>query len=177
MRRRRRPVPYRKRPDAEIAAESLRHLSEQERIEAMRPPMTPGEAQKILQRRGKVVYRASVAGGRADRWYVSAKGNQVTDAQLIAMAEKSRPSSRGPHELRPAHRGVASRRLRPAPEQLGAMALPPGRHARGLGFRIVGYAASREALLRQPRPHLHPIAPAALDDPRRRRPMPAAERP
>lgn len=80
--------PFRRRSDAAIAAEALRHLDEQQRIAAMRSPMTPQEAQKILQRRGKVVYRASVAGGRDDRWYVTGKGNDVTDAQLIALGEE-----------------------------------------------------------------------------------------
>jgi hypothetical protein len=48
--------------------------------------MTPLEAQRALQRRGYVVYRASVVGGRSDRWFCSGLGKDVTDEQLVAKA-------------------------------------------------------------------------------------------
>ena len=81
-------APWRKKPDAEIVAEALRHRAEQLRMQLLRPDMTAGEAQLALQRKGRVVYRASVAGGRKDRWYVSGLGQDVTDEDLIAEAEK-----------------------------------------------------------------------------------------
>lgn len=49
----------------------------------------PIEQAKIrLQRRGRIVYRASVTGGREDRWYVSGLGKDVTAEQLLAEAER-----------------------------------------------------------------------------------------
>lgn len=80
--------PWRKRPDAVIAADTVRHLEERRKIERFRSRLTPREAQRELQRRGRVVFRSNVTGGRADRWTVSGLGNAVTDKELTALAEK-----------------------------------------------------------------------------------------
>jgi hypothetical protein len=82
------PWPKRK-TDAEIAAEALRYQEERRRIEACgRSGLDIESAKRELQRRGRVVYRASVNGGRPDRWYVGSLGKEVTDQQLIAEAER-----------------------------------------------------------------------------------------
>ena len=82
------PRAWRRRPDAEISAEARRHQEERKRFADLRPPMSVDVAKLELQRRGRIVYRASVAGGRVDRWFVSGRGNQVTDAELIRLAEQ-----------------------------------------------------------------------------------------
>lgn len=45
-------------------------------------------AATLLRRRDRRVNRASVFGGRKDRWVVSGLGTSVTDAELIAEAER-----------------------------------------------------------------------------------------
>lgn len=81
-------APFRRRPDSEVAAEALRHREERARFELARPRMAAQEAQRELQRLGRVAYRANVTGGRADRWFVSGMGGDVTDEQLIEKAEE-----------------------------------------------------------------------------------------
>lgn len=78
----------RRKSDAEISAEKLRYLEERKRIEACgRRDLDVEEAKLVLQRKGRSVYRASVIGGRSDRWAVSGLGSDVTDEQLVAAAE------------------------------------------------------------------------------------------
>lgn len=82
--------PRRYRPDAEIAAENLRYQEERRRFEQAERGRLVGieEAKLELQRRGRAVYRASVVGGRADRWVVSGLGKDVTDEQLVGHARR-----------------------------------------------------------------------------------------
>lgn len=84
----------RRRSEAEIAAEGIRRGEERRRFDALRPPMTAAEAQREIQRSGRPCYRASVTGGRADRWFVSGMGAEVTDDQLVAKAEQLRERRR-----------------------------------------------------------------------------------
>ena len=44
------------------------------------------QAKLALQRRGRVVYRMAVHGGRADRWFISGLGCDRTDADLLSLA-------------------------------------------------------------------------------------------
>jgi hypothetical protein len=81
-------APWRRRPDSEVSAATLAHLEERRRIEELRRDLDVEQAKLELQRRGRVVYRASVNGGRNDRWFVSGMGGDVTDAQLIEKAEQ-----------------------------------------------------------------------------------------
>jgi hypothetical protein len=74
--------------DAAIASAALANQEEKERIAAMRPPLTAAMAQTELQRRGRTVYRASVTGGPKGCWVVSGLGKEVTEAQLIAEAQR-----------------------------------------------------------------------------------------
>lgn len=47
------------------------------------------QAKLALQRRGRVVYRASVTGGPHDRWFVSGLGPEATDEELVAEAART----------------------------------------------------------------------------------------
>jgi hypothetical protein len=83
--------PRRHKSDEEIAAESLRYQEERRRHEAAAGAtrdLDIESAKRELQRRGRVVHRANLLGGRADRWYVGRLGKEVTDAELIAEAER-----------------------------------------------------------------------------------------
>lgn len=82
--------PRRRKSDAEIAAETLRHIEERKRFEALeRAPtiLTIEEAKRIVQRRGPV-YRASLVGGREGEWVVGTR--TLTDEQLVAEAQRVR---------------------------------------------------------------------------------------
>jgi hypothetical protein len=46
------------------------------------------QAKLALQRKGRVVYSASVSGGRKDRFIVSGQPKELTPAELVALAEK-----------------------------------------------------------------------------------------
>ncbi|MEA3017746.1 MAG: hypothetical protein QOI38_2468 [Sphingomonadales bacterium] len=81
-------APWRRRDEAEICRDAVRSIEERVRFQLVRPPMTPQEAQLELQRAGLVVFRASVTGGRADRWNVRGKGDDITDERLVEMAEE-----------------------------------------------------------------------------------------
>jgi len=73
---------------AEISEAALERQKEQARIEALRPPMDVDEARLTLQRKGRVVHRASVTGGRNDRWIVSGFPEEIDDTMLIAEAKR-----------------------------------------------------------------------------------------
>lgn len=80
--------PRRVKSVAEIAADNLRYLQEQERFREMRPPLGPHEAQQILQRRGFSVCRASTVGGEPGMWAVGTL--RLTEAEMIAKAARHR---------------------------------------------------------------------------------------
>jgi hypothetical protein len=84
-------IPRTRKSDAEISAEALRLAEERKKYQ---PPgqglMSLDDAKLLLQQRGRVVFRSSVAGGRADLWTVSGMGREVTDEQLVAAAQRVR---------------------------------------------------------------------------------------
>ena len=82
------PKPTGRRSDAAIAAAALAHQAEQQRIRELRPAMSVDEAKLILQRKGRIVHRASVTGGPKDRWVVSGFAEPIDDAMLKAEAER-----------------------------------------------------------------------------------------
>jgi hypothetical protein len=57
--------------------------------EAQERQVNPVEQARVaLQRKGLVVYSASVAGGRKDRFIVSGQQKELTPAELIDLAER-----------------------------------------------------------------------------------------
>lgn len=84
-----------RRSEADICRAALAHQAEQRRIRELRPPMSVDEAKLILQRAGRVVYRASVNGGRADRWRVSGFAEPIDDAMLKHEAERLQKRDQG----------------------------------------------------------------------------------
>jgi len=75
--------------------QSMRQLSERALGDGVRAEIErherlardPAEQARLhLQRRGVIVFRAHVTGGRADRWKVSGRREELTDEQLIKHA-------------------------------------------------------------------------------------------
>jgi hypothetical protein len=76
----------RRKSDEEIAADSLRHQAEQQRMRALRPSMGPDEAKLVLQRRGFSVCRASTLGGEPGLWAVGTL--TLTEREMIEKAAR-----------------------------------------------------------------------------------------
>ena len=72
-------------PVNERTAAVLRSIAGREEIEA-RLAIPVERARQFLQRRGDVVYRASVDGGPGDAWVVNRRGAQLSDADLFELA-------------------------------------------------------------------------------------------
>lgn len=84
-------APRPRKTDADIAAETMLYLEERKRLDSLTGEsslLSIDDAKLALQRRGRIVCRASMYGGDPERWFVSGLGKEVTDQQLVAEARR-----------------------------------------------------------------------------------------